>query len=482
MTANGDRDRAVLTSTLRIDALFLVTVSTVLLLVLPPRLSVTVLGGVGQPALLVGGLAGLLWLHGKLTGDVAVDRGPNPVRWALVAYLGYLCVNFTLLQTRHQTELERSSSIRYMILMFVLVGVALVVIDTREARPRLESLVRAAVYASGFGCAIVFVQFFLSYDPLPALGAIPGVQLFYEFEGIATRADLNRPGGIFNHPIEMGVVFGALVPLAIHSALHRNGRSGYVGWGLVAAIAACSLLAGSRSGVIAMLVGVSPLVLVWTWRQRANAAIAAVALIGVTWAAVPGLFGTFRWLFANLGADDSARARVDRFPAVIEVWREHPWFGRGAGTFTVEEGMLLDQQLYQNLIEFGVVGTLVTFLLIGTAASVTIAVWRSPLSSAKDRHLAMSLGGCVGALTITTLTYTAFWYRVHVSLLFLTIGALGALWRSVVRDNEAATSEEAPRAGHSGPGTLDWPEARSADTVAAAPFGSGTAADERVET
>jgi O-antigen ligase len=416
----------------RADAVSVVVLAIWLLFLIPANQVVAPLGGVGQPALLVSLLGAALWVYGKADPRVPIDRTPNPIRWVLVGYVLYIGVNYVLLQTRTRTALEETSSTRSLIVAVALVGVALLVCDATTRRSRLDTLVRALSYAAMVAALIAFVQFFLGFD-LPAVLRIPGLGVGdLGYDAITDRAGLNRAAGTMLSPLELGVVMGAVLPLTIHTARHLARRP-RLAWGGVGLVGGASMLSISRSGVLAAAIALGVASLAWTWRERANAGLAAVVVIGGGWAAAPGLIGTFRWFFTNMDTDDSAQARIERFPKVVELVLERPWFGRGTGTFTVEEGLLLDHQLYQTAIELGLFGIVVTTALLVTAVAVGGSIWRRHKGSL-DGHLALALTGTVIALSITGLMYTAFFYRVHFTLLLVSIGALGAVWRTTLAD------------------------------------------------
>lgn len=399
----------------------------VLLFFLPARLVVGFLGGVGQPALLLGAFIALAWAVSKVTGDRNLARDPNPIRWALLAFAGLLAVNYTWLQTRPQTTLESTSSTRQLIIHLVVIGVALACCDSLRTRAAIDRVVRAIVVGAGVCAVVGYVQFFTGID-LPAMLDLPGLDYATPFGGVYDRADLNRPAGTMLHPIEFGVVMGACLPLAIHVARHSRAASSWYWWTVTGLVAGAALLSVSRSGVLAAIAGVAVLAIDWDWRRRLNGAILGSGLVVVAWLTVPGLIGTFRYLFRALETDPSARARVERFPIAYEATMEAPVLGRGLGTYTVEEGTLLDQQLYQSAIELGLLGLAITVLIMGVGIGVGISSYLHPAGSAQDRHLVAALVGMIMALAVTTATYTAFWYRVHLSLLLLALGLLGASW------------------------------------------------------
>lgn len=399
-----------------------------LVLLLPVSLVAPPLGGSGQPALLVGGVLAAAWLSAKLTGSPLLDRSPSPMRWALLLYAATLLTSVVLLQLRAHTELERASSLRNLTVYLVLVGVALAVADGVRTRAAITRVLRAVVLGAVVFALVGYVQFFLAVD-LPSFLVIPGFGYDVPFNGIYSRGGVPRPAGTAQHPIEYGVVLGAVLPFAVHRAMYPEGGNRQLRWLAVAVIGGGVLLSLSRSGILAAVAAGGLLALVWSWRQRLYGAVAALAGTVVLWAFVPGVVGTLRGLVTRFETDPSAQARVERFPAVFEVVAQRPWLGRGHGTWTVEEGLLLDQQLYQTAIELGLVGLVMTLLLVATGLGLALDVIRRPGIDPRDRHLAAASMGAIAALTVTAATYTAFHYRIHLSLLFVAFGMVGTLWR-----------------------------------------------------
>ncbi|GGI05292.1 O-antigen ligase family protein [Egicoccus halophilus] len=438
----------------------LVIAYVLLLFVLPARLTVMAMGGIGQPALLLGILLALMWCMDKVVPGGDLHRGPNPIRWALVPYAVLLLLNHLVLQLRPQTGLEASSSTRILIINLTMIGVALFVSDTLPGRRQLHAVLKAVVVGAA-ACAVVgHVQFFTGFD-LPALLDLPGLDYSTPFDGVFSRSGMNRPAGTTLHPIEYGVVLGAALPPALHVALAAPHRRRVRWWIAVALIASGVLLSVSRSGVLAAGAALLPLLLHWDWRRRANTLLVAMAGLVVSWLALPNLISTFRSLFGTLETDPSAQARLERFPIAFETTMQRPWLGRGLGTYTVEEGTLLDQQLYQSAIELGLVGLALTVLLVGIAVGVGIAIFLDRRRTAADASLAMALVGAIAALAVSSATYTAFWYRIHLSLLFLVIGLLGALW-TLVTSGEPTTTDAVAVADVPAPGT-DGDDGRAAD-------------------
>lgn len=424
------------------DAVTLLTGFVGLLFVLPARWVVQPFGAVGSPALLLGVGLAWCWWAAKVLPTSGLARGFQPVRLAVLAYGWYLVGSYALAYLRPLTELEASGAHRALITLVSLAGVALLSADGVASRERLDVLLRRVVAGGVFMALVGMVQFFLNYDPTTLLHAVPGIELNRGYHAIGERSFFNRPYGTGTHSIEFGVILGVVLPLALHYAFHSAGRPRVRAWLSALVIAAGIPLSLSRSGVVAVVVGLGVLSLVWGWRRRLNVLMGALGLSAVMWAVIPGLIGTLIGLFTNTETDPSVQARTRRIPRMLALLSERPWFGRGNGTYSVEDYFLLDNELYVQAISIGVVGVAV---LIGLLA-VAMATARGAATRADDepgRQLGQAIVACLAALTVNIATFDAFYYRIFTGLLFLFIGAAGALWRLTRQSHSPLPSVEA---------------------------------------
>ena len=84
---------------------------------------------------------------------------------------------------------------------------------------------------------VAALQFWMSMDIAPYLRELPGFSLNFDNAGILDRGALNRVAGTAIDPIELGVVAGMLLPLAIYLAMYDSERSLRSRWAPVALIA-----------------------------------------------------------------------------------------------------------------------------------------------------------------------------------------------------------------------------------------------------
>ncbi len=153
---------------------------------------------------------------------------------------------------------------------------------------------------------------------------------------------------------------------------------------------------------------------------------------------VNGLVGTIKSLFTQAGNDPSVQARVDRFPKVMALVAEHPWLGRGYGTYNIEDYFLLDNEIQRSLVEIGLIGVMVLILFVFFVVGVA---WRTRRGMGPEERMAgVALTATILALFISSYTFDAFFYRILTSVLYLCIGLVGALWRITMAEARSSAS------------------------------------------
>jgi polysaccharide biosynthesis protein PslJ len=406
-----------------------VSVWLVLLYGISARQIVGPLGAVGTPAMLLAMFAAFVWLCGFVLPDSGLSREPHPMRPALLVYLWYGGCSFAIAMSRPLTELEYTGVVRALITLTAQVGIALLIADGIRDVERLKTLLRRVVSVGTFLALIGILQFFSGRD---FTILIPGLRWLGSGEvgSVSARSIFNRPFGTALHPIELGVVTAALLPLSIHFGFYSASTSARRNAFTCAAVIAFAIpLSVSRSGVVSLVVGLSLLVVGWAWRRRLQALVVAGVAVPLLWMLVPGIVGTLRSMFTQTENDPSVQARIDRIPRIMEIVRERPWFGRGNGTWSTEDYFLVDNELWVSTIELGIVGVTMTFALIGLGIFACFVIYSSPTTDEATAHLAKAVAASIGALGISILTFDAFFYQILTGTLFLLLGSVGALWR-----------------------------------------------------
>jgi O-antigen ligase len=400
-------------------------------------------GAIGSPALILLLPAGLWWMGARLVPTLSIDRQPSVLRRVLLIHLWYLLLSFAITRTRHLTELEASGSTRATVLFVGLVALALLVADGVSSIDRLRTLLRRVVWGTAFMAFIGTLQFVTGNEWQFML---PGLTWNGENfgAGIETRSIFNRPRGTALHPIEFSVVTAAVLPIGIYLAgCEQPGPRRQALIGALVVIGVALPLSLSRSGIVALAVVLAVMYAGWTWRQRLNALIVGVVAIPVLWMVVPGLVGTIRAMFTWFDDDPSIQSRRNRVPRIVLQFRQNPWFGLGNGTWSLDDYFLLDNEFYRTALEIGVIGLVTTALVIGTGLALALTVRIHAEATPEMVAMGYALAAAIAGITLSVFTFDAFHYRILTGLLYLCLGAAGALHR-LARDHDALPGSEEP--------------------------------------
>lgn len=409
------------------------------------------MGAVGTPAIVVALGATMLWLAGHLVPGQGMPQGIQPMRVAILLYSWYVLSTMALAFTRPLTDLEQTGTIREAIWLVSLVGVSLLVMDGVKTLDRLRTLMWRITVGAGFMAGTGILE---SLTGSRFLIRLPGLTFNQAASQISTRSNFNRPYATALHPIELGVVLGALFPLALHFALTSEGRrrrvaitfSGLIGLGIPLAI--------SRSGIVAFTAAIVVMALGWSWRRRLEALVVGCAVLPALWLGIPGLVGTFRNLFTSFDTDSSVQQRIERVPKILDVIRDHPLFGLGAGTYSVDDYFLVDNEFWVTTMEIGIIGICLTFAVVSLAALMAATSRHHPAATDESLSLGYAIAAGIIGLTVSMFTFDAFFYHILRGLLFILFGASAALWR-LTRSSPThlgrAPSSELGAAGESRP-------------------------------
>lgn len=414
----------------RRDSQAILTLMLLLLFLLPENyVIVGPLKSVGNPAQLVGTLALVLWLAGRVLDLIPAVRA-HPVRWLYLVFAATSLTAYIAAQLRTLAPMEASGVARSIFPILAMLGIGLLSTDGLGTRERVETLLRRLVVIGGVAAAIGIVEFFdhgFNYFTFMHLPGLTTNTLVIN----DTRSGFSRVDGAAAHPIEYSVAMAALVPLALHFALYsptrHERRRSWIAFVLMASVIPMTV---SRSGLLTIAVGLIFYAVHLSGRARINALVIGVLGLGVFRAAVPGLLGTLRGLLLIGDKDPSIQGRTEdyaRIPALVE---NHLWFGRGLGTFQPLQYFYLDNQYLGCLLEGGIVELAAFVALFITG----ICVARGIRHRAVDddlRGLGQALAGGIAALALSAGTFDLLSFRQTAFLVFLLVGCAGALWTSV---------------------------------------------------
>lgn len=411
-----------------IDIPALINLMIVLLFLLPTRLVVPQLTGVGRPALMVGLLLTCLWLVSK-AHPVLGTRGPQPVRWAAVAFMTSFLLSYAAGYLRGLPRLEANAADTALISTVIFLGIIVATADFVPNRARLDDVIRTVVWAGVVMALIGHVEFATGVV-LAEYITVPGLTLHGELLGLEARgAGFYRVASTATHYIEFSAVMAMVLPFALHLTFFGPTRATR-GFALVSAvlIGAAVPVALSRTGILAVIVGMLALMPVWSWRTRFNVGVLGVAVLAGLMVVRPGLLGTIRSLFLNLGGDPSIKGRTDDYEVVGHYIAERPILGRGLGTFIPDIYLILDNQWLHTIIGGGFVGLAALIGLHLTAIVLCVIAIRRT-EEAVDRHLCACLVSIQLIALMAHATFDTFAFSTFATILALGTGLAGAMWR-----------------------------------------------------
>lgn len=389
------------------------------------------LRGVGSRVTIALGLFVLAVLSSYITGMASGWYAPPDVRGATDTVYDLLPPTVEQIRVKMINGADRG-----LLALAGWVGVALVASDGLRSRKELQRVIVWLVRFAAVVAAVGILQFFTAIDVTQII-VIPGLSVSGDFGVVESRSVLRRVSATAIHPIELGVVLGAVVPLAFHRSLH-SGRK-LSAWMPTVLLCLAVAMTVSRSGIIVAGVALVVLFLGWppAWRWRALV-IAPVAIVGLR-LLVPGLVGTIRYMFLNVLNDPSTQGRTADYDIAMRLYADQPVFGRGLFTFIPQYYRILDNQLLLSLLELGAIGLTA---LIGLFATGILSSWaaRRQSTSAEERHLALAMAGAILGLLLAFATFDALSFPMAAGMAFLVIGLSGAAHRLSVKTGRHAAN------------------------------------------
>jgi polysaccharide biosynthesis protein PslJ len=219
------------------------------------------------------------------------------------------------------------------------------------------------------------------------------------------------------------------LPFGIHYSLYgQSAKERRRYWVLTAAIAASIPLSISRTGIICVAIALVILAQLWSWRLRYNL-FAVAAIFGVMAAGLkPGLIGTLRGMFAGASNDPSVTSRTERYGMVYYYFVQHPWLGRGSGTWVSPQYQYLDNQWLTTALTNGTVGVAALAALHISGIVLATIAWRQA-TTVQVRHLAAALICAQVTAIVASATFDSLFYTTYVIMAALLLGLSGAIWR-----------------------------------------------------
>ncbi|GII80757.1 hypothetical protein Sru01_57390 [Sphaerisporangium rufum] len=411
----------------RIDPVSIMSFFLIVLFVMPARYVVGPLGGAGSPSSMVAVLLLVWYLFSTLSPRWTPLRGRQPVRLVVVLFALAVLASYVAATTRPLSGDELNAADLGLVLVAGWAGIALVTADGVPDMDRLETLRHRIVLGASFPALIAMIQFFTgievtSYMALPGL-VEKGASVLFEREGFF------RPSGTATHPIELGVVLAAVLPLALHGAIYcripeRRRRR----WMMVVLIAGALPMSVSRSAILGLFVAMVVLLPTWRpeWRLRAILIFGAASI--VMRVLIPGLIGTVVNLISVIGSDENSTTRTGDYDAVVQAVSQRPLFGQGFATYLPRVYRVIDNQYLMSALETGLFGLLALLVFLASGWMLARRARRAAADE-ETRHLAQCLAASAAVAVFGFGTFDAFSFPMITNLMFLLLGLTGALWR-----------------------------------------------------
>lgn len=411
-------------------------------MVIPSNTVIKAIGAGGYPAALVGTFAFAMFLLATVLGHHDPLRHRTPVRAVLIGLWLATLASYITMDRATAGGAGVTAADRMLMQLAVMSGVILVAAECLTSLDEVRRVLRALVWGGAFCGAVAALQFWASLDLTPFLHDLPGFTPSYENAGMLVRGGLNRVTGTAVYPIELGVVTGMLLPLAIFVALYDVKLAPRWRWTPVLLIALSIPASVSRSAVLAAVASMVVLVVMMPAPQRLVAIAAAPFAVVAVFMTAHGLIGTLASLFTAGTTDSSVATRVIDYPHVEHLVKEAPWFGHGGGTYLPADVLdVLDNQYLKTAIELGLVGLAAVVLYFAVPFAAALVARRASRDP-ELRLLCAALAGADLAAMLAALTFDALWYPMFFCVHALVLGLIGACWRLAAAECEAGAARE----------------------------------------
>jgi O-antigen ligase len=399
------------------------------LLVVPSDAVIRAIGASGYLASLFALLAAGVWLVGQVLG-----RGPQlernrSIRYVLLGLWFATLVSYGLATRYTEPEVTVLAAERWLLLLAGISGIALLAAEGLHSIDGVRRVARALTWGGAICGLVAALQYWLHLDVTSQLRAIPGFSVQSDTNAILSRAAVARVAGTSLHPIELGVVAGMLLPIALYLALCDRHRNPLPRWLPVLCIAVAIPISVSRSAVLSVVLAVGVFVALLPAVQRVIAFCVLPIAVAAVFMTAHGILSTLTSFFAAGTSDESVSTRVDDVPLVEHLVSRAPWFGRGGGTYMPVNNLeIFDNQYFKTIVELGIIG-LVALGAYMVMPVVLAARARSASLDSEVRVLAGALVGSSAAAVVCAATFDALSFPMFAGLQALVVGLTGATWR-----------------------------------------------------
>lgn len=306
------------------------------------------LGSLGSLARILGLFVGALWLI-KVAGDRQL-RAPSGLHLVMMAMVAWMALSMNWSADPAKTR----STLVTVVMLFVLTYMIWDLVDTR---PRLMNVMQAFV-----------------------VGAAVPVYLVIEAR-LAAEGGVGRLTAASFHPNDLAMVLSLAIPLAGHLAF-RSDRILLVRVGnflMVPLAMFASLMTGSRSGLLAVLLGVGYVLILVIQSLPPGKSAALIAVLLAPVALLPAVAD--RLLQRLLGTGEALttglNGRMEIWTDALTIFNQRPLGGTGAGAF--ESTTAAANPPHNIVISFGAeLGIMGIIILVTLLAVLAVKAWQNP--------------------------------------------------------------------------------------------------------
>jgi O-antigen ligase len=314
-------------------------------------------------------------------------------------------------------------------------GVALLAAECLGSLQAIKRVLRVLVGAAAFCSIVAAFQFWTNFDPAHYLRMLPGFTINVVNSDVTWRNGVKRVTGTAIDPIELGVVAGMLLPLALYLLMYDKERQAWKRWLPVLCIALAVPITVSRSAILSLALAFGLFLVLLPSTRRVPFFAALPVVIAGVFAVGHGLVSTIGKYFFLGSSDSSITHRTNNYAYVEQLVRQAPWFGTGGGTYLPTSLHILDNQYLTTTIELGLVGfAAVAFYFVLPVATALVA--RGRTTDAELRTLCGALAGAALAATVCSGTFDSLSFPMFAYVDALVLGLSGACWLLTARSHD----------------------------------------------
>ena len=413
------------------------------LMIAPSYYVIRPVGANAYLAGLVGMFAFFAWAIAVLFGVHDGRRNRHPVRGLLFVFWLVTLASYLMIDRAVMTTTQLQSADRFLMEMAVISGIALIAGECLRSLDDVKRVLRVLLIGASFCAFVAIAEFWAGISLTKYIHYfLPGFSLDGSVNIDALRGGLSRVAGTARDPIELGVVCGMLLPLAIYMALYDRDRKPWKRWAPVWFLVAALPTTVSRSAILAVVSSMTLLIVMMPAKQRLWVlACIPVALVGV-FVSSHGLIGTLANFFGSGTSDPSVAHRLNNWQYVEQLVHQKPWLGFGGGTFIpsaqASDLHVLDDQYLHTAIELGLLGVLALALFLIVPLFAAIAA-RQETRDPEVRLLCAALAGSALAAAVCSVAFDSFSFPMFYGVYALVFGLIGTAVR-LARNEKQQTS------------------------------------------